>query len=95
MMDIISTTERRSLRCKRTLLFVNIVSFWFAGYFFLRHNSYCEPGGKLAIFQFFLAQMYSIFCVIFFSLYIVCLNGVHSSSNEYGISYDRVLGFQR
>lgn len=46
MLDAVSSTERRSLRFKRALLFTNIVSFWFAGYFFIRHNAYCEPGGN-------------------------------------------------
>lgn len=47
MLDAVSSTGRRSMRFKRALLFTNIVSFWFAGYFFVRHNSYCEPGGTV------------------------------------------------
>lgn len=35
-----------SLRMKTRLLIVNAISFTTAGYFFLRHNKYCEPGSK-------------------------------------------------
>ncbi|GFG39293.1 hypothetical protein Cfor_02218, partial [Coptotermes formosanus] len=43
--------EARSLRIKYQLLAVNLISFAMAVYFFIRHNSYCEPG------------VYSIFAV--------------------------------
>lgn len=36
--------ESRSLRLKYQLLAINMVSFALAGYFFIRHNLYCEPG---------------------------------------------------
>ncbi|XP_065215616.1 post-GPI attachment to proteins factor 2-like isoform X2 [Planococcus citri] len=36
--------EAFSLRMKTRLLIVNAISFSTAGYFFLRHNKYCEPG---------------------------------------------------
>ncbi|KAH8242739.1 hypothetical protein KR032_001591, partial [Drosophila birchii] len=36
--------EAKSLRYKRNLFLVNIVSFGLAGYCFIRHDSYCEPG---------------------------------------------------
>ncbi|KAF4528198.1 hypothetical protein B566_EDAN014023 [Ephemera danica] len=35
--------EARSLNLKMRLLIVNISSFAIAGYFFVRHNNYCEP----------------------------------------------------
>lgn len=35
--------ELRSLRYKRNLCIVNVVSFMIAGYCFLRHNAKCEP----------------------------------------------------
>jgi hypothetical protein len=38
--------EARSLRIKYQLLAVNLISFAMAIYFFIRHNSYCEPGGN-------------------------------------------------
>jgi len=38
--------EARSLRIKYQLLAVNVTSFALAIYFFIRHNSYCEPGGN-------------------------------------------------
>lgn len=49
MLEMISIVERKSLQLKRTLFFVNISSFWLAGFFFWRHNSYCEPGGNFLI----------------------------------------------
>lgn len=49
VMDSATSIERKSLRFKRILLLVNIVGFWLAGYFFMRHNSYCEPGGNIEI----------------------------------------------
>lgn len=36
--------EARSLRIKCQLLAVNLISFAMAVYFYIRHNSYCEPG---------------------------------------------------
>lgn len=42
-----SNVESKSLRLKYQLLAINMVSFALAGYFFIRHNLYCEPGGKL------------------------------------------------
>lgn len=36
--------ERKSLRFKRDLFILNVVCFALAGYFFVRHNDYCEPG---------------------------------------------------
>jgi len=36
--------ERRSIRFKRNLFITNVVCFAAAGYFFVRHNNYCEPG---------------------------------------------------
>ena len=38
--------EARSLRIKYQLLAVNLLSFAMAVYFYIRHNSYCEPGGN-------------------------------------------------
>jgi len=38
--------EARSLRIKYQLLAVNLLSFAMAVYFFIRHNSHCEPGGN-------------------------------------------------
>lgn len=104
MLEVISTVERRSLRFKRTLFFVNISSFWLAGYFFLRHNSYCEPGGnllanvqkrKLAPFIYYNSKHHIFFLIVFHSLHIICFNGVHSGTYEYGLPYDSVLGFSR
>lgn len=41
-----TNVESKSLRLKYQLLAINMVSFALAGYFFIRHNLYCEPGGK-------------------------------------------------
>lgn len=41
-----NNVESKSLRLKYQLLAINMVSFALAGYFFIRHNLYCEPGGK-------------------------------------------------
>lgn len=37
--------EEKSLRYKRNLFIINLISFLLAGYCFLRHNDLCEPGG--------------------------------------------------
>lgn len=42
-----NNVEGRSLRLKVKLLTVNILSFVIAGYFFVRHNNYCEPYGRM------------------------------------------------
>lgn len=39
--------ETKSLSIKGQLFVFNIISIILASYFFMRHNSYCEPGGKL------------------------------------------------
>lgn len=38
--------ELRSIRFKKALLIVNVMSFCLAGLCFMRHNSLCEPGGE-------------------------------------------------
>jgi len=38
-----SNVESRSLRYKIQLIVINMTSFAAAGYFFIRHNRYCEP----------------------------------------------------
>lgn len=38
--------DRISLRWKKRLVVVNVVFILLAGYFFIRHNSHCEPYGK-------------------------------------------------
>lgn len=49
VMDTVTKIEAKALRYKRNLFATNIISFMLAGYFFLRHNSHCEPGGKLCL----------------------------------------------
>lgn len=51
-LDAATSAERKSLHFKRIFLSVNIISFWLAGYFFLRHNWYCEAGGRREFFFF-------------------------------------------
>ncbi|CAG4982131.1 unnamed protein product, partial [Parnassius apollo] len=38
-----SHLERSSVKLKWRAFFINVVSFAIAAYFFLRHNSLCEP----------------------------------------------------
>lgn len=45
-LETLTTDEWKSLQFKKILFFINISSFASAGYFFGRHNEYCEPGGK-------------------------------------------------
>lgn len=42
-----SKIEKKSLIYKRNLFFINLLCFALAGYFFVRHNNFCEPGGNL------------------------------------------------
>lgn len=42
----LSRTQETSLTLKRNLFVINVVSFFCAGYCFVRHNDRCEPGGK-------------------------------------------------
>ena len=41
-----SRLETKSLRLKTRLCIFNICCFSLASYFFIRHNTYCEPGSK-------------------------------------------------
>lgn len=41
-----SVIEVKSLRRKCQLVMINIMNIVFASYCFMRHNSYCETGGK-------------------------------------------------
>ncbi|ETN58460.1 fgf receptor activating protein [Anopheles darlingi] len=41
--EMLTLAERKSLRYKRRLMWVNVLSILLAVYFFLRHNQYCEP----------------------------------------------------
>lgn len=43
--------DRYSIRMKTRLLILNVLSFTIAGYFFIRHNEYCEPGSELLILE--------------------------------------------
>lgn len=49
VMDTVTRIEAKALKYKRNLFATNIISFMLAGYFFLRHNSHCEPGGKFRL----------------------------------------------
>lgn len=41
-----SQIESKSLRLKRNLFIINVVSILLASYFFIRHNDHCEGGSK-------------------------------------------------
>lgn len=47
IVDNFTSLEMKSLKFKRNLFITNLISFSFAGYFFVRHNDRCETGGKL------------------------------------------------
>lgn len=42
--------HHKSVKVKCVLFFINILSLALALYFFFRHNTYCEPGGKIQLF---------------------------------------------
>lgn len=42
----LSDLESKSLRYKRNLFVINIVSILLASYFFIRHNDHCEGGSE-------------------------------------------------
>lgn len=42
--DLLTASERKSIRYKKRLFLANLCSILLAVYFFVRHNSYCEPG---------------------------------------------------
>lgn len=42
---LMTNLEVRSLKYKKYLTAINMISFAIAGYCFLRHNAYCESGG--------------------------------------------------
>lgn len=44
--ELLTASERKSVMYKKRLFFANLCSILLAVYFFVRHNSYCEPGGN-------------------------------------------------
>lgn len=44
--DVLTTVDIRSIKFKGALFMTNLISFALAGYCFMRHNWYCEPGGE-------------------------------------------------
>lgn len=42
--DLLTASERKSIRYKKRLFVANFCSIACAVYFFVRHNTYCEPG---------------------------------------------------
>lgn len=44
--NTLDKSEVYSTHIKLRLLIINFLSFIIAGYFFVRHNNYCEPGSK-------------------------------------------------
>ncbi|XP_059478158.1 post-GPI attachment to proteins factor 2 [Neocloeon triangulifer] len=68
--------EGRSLSLKVKLLIVNVTSFMIAGYFFVRHNNYCEP------------YVYTLFAL--FEYIVVVTNMGYHMTASYDL-FDRVL----
>lgn len=66
----ITLSETASVKLKWRSFFVNVGSFAFAAYFFLRHNRLCEPYGKLFgnFFQ---------YIIIFYSLFYWIHTSIH------------------
>ncbi|XP_055531906.1 post-GPI attachment to proteins factor 2-like [Wyeomyia smithii] len=42
--DMMTASERKSIKFKKRLFLANLLSILLAVYFFVRHNTYCEPG---------------------------------------------------
>ncbi|XP_055713402.1 post-GPI attachment to proteins factor 2 [Phlebotomus papatasi] len=76
--DSLTKLEDKSIRFKGYLCLINIVSFSLAGYFFLRHNSYCEPG------------VYSLFALF---EYIVVLTNMGFHMTAYWDFHGRWISF--
>lgn len=74
----ITEEEIISLKHKRNLFIVNLISFAAAGYFFLRHNFKCEPG------------VYTIFALL---EYIVVLTNMGFHMTAYWDFHGRSLAF--
>lgn len=49
--DLLTASERKSIMYKKRLFIANLCSILLAVYFFIRHNSYCEPGGNLYTYE--------------------------------------------
>lgn len=86
--------EVKSLKYKKILFIVNVISFSFAGYFFLRHNDRCETGsnanGNLWHPNFWLFLKFGLF--FSYSLYAFRSNGIYCRSDKHGLPYDILLG---
>lgn len=91
--DDFTRTELKSLRFKRNLCAINILSFAFAGYFFVRHNNYCETGGEYRGSSPNSSQDLTRVSSLS-SLHAFRNDGIHRSINQHGLSYDCLLGFQ-
>lgn len=72
--------EMKSLKFKRNLLLLNVTCFAIAGYLYMRHNNYCEPG---------------IFTLFSFFEYIVVLTNMGYHLTSYWDFADRYLLFDK
>lgn len=90
ILDSATRLEARSLRYKRNLFLINIVSFSLAGYFFLRHNSNCEAGGECHHNN---VNIFGEINFFFFSIHFICFDGIFGGADKHGLSHDGLLGF--
>lgn len=75
--------EITSLKWKRRLIMLNIFSILASGYFFYRHNKYCEPLGKIILIDFIIINM--IKCNSVIENYDIILVYSMFALSEYGV----------
>lgn len=86
----------RSLRFKRNLCLMNMMSFAVAGYCFVRHNDRCEPYSEFeTVFAYPAKLFFYTRCLTelvpfrFCSVHLVRVRRIFGRSHQHGISHDR------
>lgn len=67
--DLLTASERKSIMYKKRLFIANLCSILLAVYFFIRHNSYCEPGGNLSTYESLTGNLVMYVHLFFFSIF--------------------------